>query len=114
MEMYGHFHAIGTPLADAFFCEGSEYEKRHKEPKKKSTLPAIPVFTKKENATLAQRIEILDWHHKHGRKHTAQHFAPIYPNLKIKQPLISMWLKEEAKWHEQWEQTVHKNEQKTK
>lgn len=74
------------------------------------------MFTKKENATLAQRIEILDWHHKHGRKQTvtAQHFAPIYPNLRIKQPLISDWVKQEAKWREQWEQTVHKNERKTK
>jgi hypothetical protein len=74
------------------------------------------VFTRKENATLAQRIEILDWHHKHGKKQTttAQHFAPIYPNLKLKQPLISSWLKEEVKWCKQWEEKVHQNDQKTK
>jgi hypothetical protein len=91
METYDGFHAIGTSAADIFFCEGSKFEKKHKEPKKKSTSPATPVFTKKENVTLAQRIEILDWHHKHGRKQTvmAQHFTPIYPNLRIKQPLIS-------------------------
>jgi hypothetical protein len=60
------------------------------------------VFTRKENATLAQQIEILDWHHKHGKKQiaTAQHFAPIYPNLKLKQPLISSWLKEEVKCYD--------------
>jgi len=58
------------------------------------------VFTKKENATLAQRIEILDWHHKNGKNQssTARHFAQLYPNLKIKQPLVSAWLKDEAKW----------------
>jgi hypothetical protein len=74
------------------------------------------VFTRKENATLAQRIEILDWHHKHGKKQTAtaQHFAPIYPNLKLKQPLILSWLKEEVKWHKQWKEKVHQNDQKTK
>ncbi|KAF8223875.1 hypothetical protein L208DRAFT_1198260, partial [Tricholoma matsutake] len=65
-----------------------------------------PMFTKKENATLTQQIEILDWHHQHGRNQTAtaNHFAPIYPNLKIKQPLILSWVKDEAKWHAQWKQ----------
>jgi hypothetical protein len=87
--------------------QGSEHEKKFKEPKKKSTEPPAPVFTKRENATLAQRIEILDWHNKNGRKQTAtaEHFAPKYPNLTIKQPLISSWVKDEAKWRQQWEQT---------
>jgi len=31
------------------------------------------------------------------------HFAPIYPNLKVKQPLV--WVKDEAKWCVEWEQT---------
>jgi hypothetical protein len=70
------------------------------------------VFTKKENATLAQRIEILDWHHKNGRNQseTACHFDLIYPNLKIKQPLVSSWIKEEAKWCELWEQSNHQSD----
>jgi len=77
---------------------------------------ATPTFTKKENATLAQRIEILDWHHEHGEKQTvtAQHFAPIYPNLRIKQPLVSSWVKEEAKWRKQWEETNYRNDWTTK
>ena len=64
-----------------------------------------PVFERKENATLQQRIEILDWHKNHGKSqsHAAKHFDVIYPNLKIKQPIISAWLKEEGKWREQWE-----------
>jgi hypothetical protein len=64
-----------------------------------STMTA-PVFTKKENATVEQRIEILDWYHANGRNQskTAQHFDPIYPNLKIKQPLLSSWVKDEPKW----------------
>jgi hypothetical protein len=63
-----------------------------------------PIFTKKENATLAQRIEILDWFHANGENQskTAQHFDPIYPNLKIKQPLVSAWVKDEAKWRNDW------------
>jgi hypothetical protein len=63
-----------------------------------------PVFTKKENATLDQRIEILNWYHANGENQskTAKHFNLIYPNLKIKQPLVSAWVKEEAKWQEEW------------
>jgi hypothetical protein len=67
--------------------------------------PTVPVFTKKENATLAQRIEILNWHHAQPKKSqtkTAKHFDPIYPNLRIKQPLLSEWLKDEQKWRDQW------------
>jgi hypothetical protein len=68
---------------------------------------SAPVFTKKENATLAQRIEILDWHHQNGQNQskTARHFVSIYPNLKIAQPLISSWIKEEVKWRKLWEQS---------
>jgi hypothetical protein len=88
---------------------GSEFEKLVKEPKKKGTpvQSDTPVFTKKENATLAQHIEILDWHHKNGKNQssTARHFAPLYPNLKIKQPLVSAWLKDEAKWRTLGEET---------
>jgi hypothetical protein len=65
----------------------------------------MPQFTKKENATLAQRIEILDWYHANGRTQvkTAKHFDAIYPNLKITQPLVLVWVKEEKNWREQWE-----------
>ena len=59
-----------------------------------------PVFTKKENATLAQQLEILDWYHANGKNQTktAKHFDPIYPNLRIKQPLVSAWVNKEATW----------------
>jgi hypothetical protein len=57
-----------------------------------------PVFTKKVNAQLKQRIEILDWHHVQGNKQsqgkTAEHWNAIYPNLHLKQPIISTWLYE--------------------
>ncbi|KIK76973.1 hypothetical protein PAXRUDRAFT_168237 [Paxillus rubicundulus Ve08.2h10] len=60
---------------------------------------------KKENATLKQRIEILDWHNANGRvqKKTASHFHAIYPSLKIKQPLVSAWVKNEARWRAEYE-----------
>lgn len=63
-----------------------------------------PVFTKKENATLNQHIEILNWYHANGENQSkmAKHFNLIYPNLKIKQPLVSAWVKEETKWREEW------------
>ncbi|KAJ7801422.1 hypothetical protein B0H14DRAFT_3489596 [Mycena olivaceomarginata] len=41
-----------------------------------------PVFTKKENATVAQCIEILDWHHaqtKRSQTKTAEHFNKNIP-----------------------------------
>ena len=39
----------------------------------------MPVFTKKENATLEQRIEILDWYRTSGKTQdeTAEHFDKI-------------------------------------
>ena len=60
------------------------------------------MFTRKEIATDAQRLEILDWYHKNGKNQTrtAQHFNAIYPNLKLQQPTISAWLKNEQKWRE--------------
>ncbi|KAI9428881.1 hypothetical protein H4582DRAFT_2114965 [Lactarius indigo] len=77
--------------ADKHFWTGSKKEKENKVPKEKPVpAQAAPVFMKKENATLAQRIEILNWYHKHkqGQTKTAEHFVGItYPNLQIKQPL---------------------------
>jgi hypothetical protein len=75
-----------------------------------------PIFTKKENATLAQQIEVLDWYHKHkqGQLKTAEHFTTIYPNLQIKQSLISSWLKDEAKWRAQWHKTNGQSDQMAK
>jgi hypothetical protein len=62
-------------------------------------------FTKKENATLEQRIEILNWHHANGKNQskTAKHFDGIYPNLQLKQPRISTWCKNEEKWREEYD-----------
>lgn len=88
-------------------------------PKKKSDQPAAsepPSSTKKQNSTLQQRIEILDWHHKNGKNQsaTARHFAPKYPNLKLKQPLVSQWVKEEAKIREQWKEVSHERDRTAK
>jgi len=100
------------------FSKGSNYEKERKAPKKKADQVATtpPTFTKKENATLAQRIEVLDWHHANGKNQmkTANHFSPMYPNLKIKQPLVSSWLKDEAKWRKEWEMAGHKFDRSAK
>ena len=75
------------------------------EPKTKGDQKAEqPVFTKKEHATPAQRIEILDWHQKNKQSQgkTAAHFDKIYPNLKLKQPIISEWIKNEQMRRERW------------
>ena len=54
---------------------------------------------------LKQRIEILDWFHENGRNQsaTAKHFNEKYPSLRIKQPLVSKWVKNEEYWRKQWE-----------
>lgn len=46
----------------------------------------------------------MDWYHANGENQskTAKHFNAVYPNLRIKQPLVSAWVKEEAKWREEW------------
>ena len=56
---------------------------------------------KKQNATLKQHIEILDWHHASPMKNqtkTAEHWDRVYPNLGLKQPVVLAWLKDEEKW----------------
>ncbi|KAA1082719.1 Tigger transposable element derived 5 [Puccinia graminis f. sp. tritici] len=55
--------------------------------------PASPI----SSATIFQKNQILDWYHSNGRNQTktAKHFQTIYPELRIKQPLISAWLKNE-------------------
>ena len=60
---------------------------------------------RKEIATNQQRIEVLDWYHANGKNQTltARHFDPIYPNLHLKQPIISSWVKDEAKWRAAYE-----------
>ena len=59
----------------------------------------------KENATIYQRVEILDWYHANGKNQslTARHFSNIYPSLQLKQPIISAWVKDELKWHERYQ-----------
>lgn len=66
-------------------------------PPKLAKQQAVAVFTKKEVATYKQQVKILDWHHANGKNQTktAKHFDTKYPNLKIKQPLVSSWLKQE-------------------
>ncbi|KAH9058006.1 hypothetical protein EDB83DRAFT_2520871 [Lactarius deliciosus] len=97
-------------------CPDPKKEKHLEKGNKKKMTPSAPIFTKKENATLAQWIEILDWHHKNGRNQsaTARHFIPLYLNLQIKQPLISSWLKDKAKWHKQWQESNHQGDQVAK
>jgi hypothetical protein len=76
--------------------------------KKKET---APVFTRAEHATLAQKIKILNWYHAHGQKQsaTAKHGAPIYPNLRLKQPKISEWARDEAKIRMEFAQSASKS-----
>ena len=89
--------------------EPEERKQKQKAEKQK----AKPWFTKKENALIAQRIEVLNWHHKSINKSqtkTAAHWNNIYPNLQLKQPTISAWLKEKEKWCVQFAEVESKGE----
>ena len=87
-------------------CEGPENPKTTagQSKKVKDATSSGAKATMKENATLAQRIEVLDWHHANGKNQTAtaKHFNTIYPSLQLKQPRISKWLKAEPQWRERW------------
>ncbi len=75
------------------------------QPKQKKQKPAASgENTEKRNATLRERIEVLDWYHANGKNQskTARHFKEIYPDIDIKQPLVSSWVKDEAKWRRDW------------
>lgn len=51
---------------------------------------------KRTNATLAQKIEVLDWFHANGKNQsqTARYFESCFPKLVIKQPLVSAWIRQ--------------------
>ncbi|KAF9563458.1 hypothetical protein CPC08DRAFT_612085, partial [Agrocybe pediades] len=86
----------------------SDYEKQSRpavtNPKKRKAAESVvhPTNGKKVNATIEQRIEILDWIHekKATQKRACEFFSNKWPHLKLKQPLISAWLKEESLWRE--------------
>lgn len=70
-----------------------------------------PTFTKKENATTAQRVEILDWMKKNNeisQTRVAAHWNKIYPNLQLTQPTISSWKSSEEKWRRQFDEEKSK------
>ncbi|KNZ47304.1 hypothetical protein VP01_651g1 [Puccinia sorghi] len=54
--------------------------------------------SKISNASYAQNFKVLNWNHQNGKNQSknALHFANISLHLKIKQPLISKGLKDEA------------------
>lgn len=62
------------------------------------------MFVKKELATVAQRIKILETMKANGwsQSKTVRELDAKYPNLKLNHPLISSWVKEETKWQDQF------------
>jgi hypothetical protein len=80
--------------------------KKKKSVKQKLNLKSGSKSSKKPvRATLAQKLEVLDWHNKNGKNQTktAKHFDAIYPEICFKQPLISSWVSEEDRIREQAE-----------
>jgi hypothetical protein len=54
----------------------------------------------------------MDWYYANGKNQSkiAKYFDKLYPNLKIKQLLVSLWLKDEEKWHREWDLNTAQSE----
>ncbi|KAG6853176.1 hypothetical protein H0H87_008786, partial [Tephrocybe sp. NHM501043] len=78
----------------------------------KDIQPAAPVFTRKENALIEQKIEILKWHHKtkSSQSNTARHWDKIYPNLTLKHYTISPWLVQEKEIQEEYQKLMERGQ----
>ncbi|POW08576.1 hypothetical protein PSHT_09490 [Puccinia striiformis] len=79
---------------------------------KKSTNPIKESSLEKSaisNASYAEKVQVLDWHHKNGKNQTktCKYFKNIFPQLKIEQPLLSKWLKAEDSIREKHQQSSH-------
>ncbi|POW05640.1 hypothetical protein PSTT_09570 [Puccinia striiformis] len=61
------------------------------------------------NASYAEKVQVLDWHHKNGKNQTktSTHYQKIFPLLKIKQPLLSKWLKAEDSIRAKHQESSH-------
>ena len=82
---------------------------KNKNPKKRKASNVVQTTSKVNVATFSQKVEFLNWHHKNGKNQsrTADHFEKVYPELKIKQPLISKWLKSEDNIQMKHDQSAH-------
>jgi hypothetical protein len=82
--------------------------------KQKSSSNSRATDSKIKIATYAQKVEVLDWYHKNGKNqtNTAKHFSAVYPELNIKQPLLSKWLKSEDTIWSKENQSAHSSTRK--
>lgn len=107
MHHYEFEHKITSAL-------GPDKPRKVKPQAEKNKEKEAPVFTKKENVTLKQKIEILDWHHKQGKGQsqgqTAAYWNPVYPNLRLKQLTISAWLKDEERYCQRYAEELGKGQ----
>jgi hypothetical protein len=78
-------------------------------PRKPSTQtkPLMAPLSSLRNPSLEERITILDWYHKNGRKQgdTYEHFrhVPNFRNVRFSQSAISKWLEKESQIREDHE-----------
>ena len=90
-------------------------KEKAKDPSKEATSSKAAMPGPKQNAATEQKVEVLNWYEKNGENQTAtaKHFASIYPDLRIKQPLVSSWVKEKEKIRKEYENSsVHKYKRK--
>lgn len=104
-------------MIDFELSEGN-HTKNEDSSKKAPSLATLPPCGKKVNATLEQRIEVLDWFHKNKKSQgaTAKYFdtLPGFRDLQLKQPIISQWLKDESMWRARWAEAQTMGHRKAK
>ncbi|KAI7957779.1 hypothetical protein MJO29_001978 [Puccinia striiformis f. sp. tritici] len=96
--------------------ENKKEETKSNKRKDAESLKPTHSHSKVTVATYSQKVEVLDWYHKNGKNQskTAVHFGKVYPDLKIKQPLLSKWLKSEDAIRLKSSQSAHESTKKVR
>ncbi|KAH9468531.1 hypothetical protein Pst134EA_033366 [Puccinia striiformis f. sp. tritici] len=96
--------------------ENKKEETKSNKRKAAESSKSTPFHSKVTVATYSQKVEVLDWYHKNGKNQskTTVHFEKVYPDLKIKQPLLSKWLKSEDAIRLKSSQSAHESTKKVR
>ena len=116
LEIY-EFQAIGSIIDKRCSKKKEDEEKQNPVPiqkinsekKKQKASETASTTSRISNASYSEKVQVLDWYHKNGKNQTktALHFASVLPHLKIKQPLLSKWLKSEEDIRAKHQESSH-------
>ena len=65
-----------------------------------------------DNASIKQWLEVLDWQRPNGSKQarTLEYFRKKYPSVRMSQPALSVWVKNESEMRKRYEADVSQHE----